>query len=124
MEQEWHDRQKQLIEINDLAAKNRLTTFYNQENMNIEITGICDVFDLHAEKAIGLSSSGVNTSGELINNKNVKRYRRYQDLLAAKDIDAVIIATPDFHHAQMTIDTVNAGKHVYVEKAMTLTARL
>ena len=43
------------------------------------------------------------------------------ELMANPDIDAVIIATPDFHHAHMTIDAVNAGKHVYCEKAMTMT---
>ena len=53
--------------------------------------------------------------------KGVKRYLRYQDMLANSEIDAVIISTPDFHHAHMTIDAVNAGKHVYCEKGMTLT---
>jgi predicted dehydrogenase len=39
-------------------------------------------------------------------------------MLADKNIDAVIIATPDHHHAQMTIDAVKAGKHVYCEKSL------
>jgi predicted dehydrogenase len=42
-------------------------------------------------------------------------------MLESKDIDAVIIATPDHWHAQMAIDAVNAGKHVYLEKCMTRT---
>ena len=48
-------------------------------------------------------------------------YKHYKELLAAQDIDAVIIATPDHWHGTMIIDAVNAGKHVYVEKPFTWT---
>ncbi len=106
---------------NDAGAKKKLQTYYNQEGLNVEVIGVCDVFDLRAEKALKIVSEGVQPNGEAVQVKGVKRYSRYQDLLANPDIDAVIIATPDFHHAHMTIDAVNAGKHVYCEKAMTLT---
>jgi len=86
-------------------------------NFNVAITGICDVFDLHAEKGLAIAQHDIFTGGELAKKHQVKRYLHYHDMLADPDIDAVLIATPDHHHAQMTIDAVNAGKHVYCEKA-------
>lgn len=50
--------------------------------------------------------------------RGVKTYTNYQDLIARKDIDAVVIATPDHWHAIQSIDAMNAGKDVYCEKPM------
>ncbi|SDL31899.1 Gfo/Idh/MocA family protein [Kriegella aquimaris] len=63
---------------------------------------------LYAEKRKATGHKGIETYGE------------YQKLLNRKDIDAVVIATPDNWHARQAIDAMNAGKDVYCEKPLSL----
>jgi predicted dehydrogenase len=51
----------------------------------------------------------------------VTGYASYHDLLASKDIDAVVISTPDHWHCIIAIDAVEAGKDVYLQKPASLT---
>jgi len=51
----------------------------------------------------------------------VAGYRNYHDLLANKDVDAVVISTPDHWHCLIAIDAVEAGKDVYLQKPASLT---
>jgi predicted dehydrogenase len=109
------------------AAKNRLDTrlydWLNQEDLNVAITAVCDVFDQRREEAATAAQATLRPgSGE-----NAKAWPApalcldYHDLLARSDVDAVVIATPDFQHAAIAQAAVAAGKHVYVEKCMTRT---
>jgi predicted dehydrogenase len=97
----------------------RYQEFLDQEDLNVVINGVCDIFDVNAEKGI---KACANPDRSPSNGKMVippKRYKNYKELLAAKDIDAVIIATPDHWHGTMTIEVARAGKHVYCEKPLT-----
>lgn len=55
------------------------------------------------------------------NYMDVKAYDDYRNLLSNKDIDAVIISTPDHWHAQPAIEAALAGKHIYLQKPTSLT---
>lgn len=90
----------------------------NEGNLNVAITGICDVFDQHAEYGLATAAHDIHTGGTFAAKHPVKRFRHYHEMLADPNIDAIIVATPDHHHAQMTIDAIQAGKHVYCEKSL------
>src|SRR6185312_3281687 len=59
---------------------------------------------------------------EITNNPNLPVTRRYQELLANKDIDCIVAAVPDHWHKQVVVDAVSAGKDIYIEKPMSHTA--
>lgn len=104
----WIKEQAEAAQIDPLNKQ--LQTFLEQENLNVQITAVCDVFDAHAEDALASFNSNEN---------KIKRYKNFQELIEAPEVDAVLIATPDHWHAPMAIAALQANKHVYVEKPMT-----
>jgi len=102
-------------EVKKRENNNTLKSWLEQENLHVAITGICDVFDLHAERGLTIANNNILSGASPF---PVKRYHTYQEMLADKDINAVIIATPDHHHARIAIDATKAGKHVYLEKSI------
>lgn len=101
--------------------KRRIESFLSQEDLNVVLTGVCDVFDVRAERGLAASQNEKRPGGGTRRLQGAKRYRHYQEMLESPEIDAVIIATPDHWHAKMTIDAVKAGKHIYCEKCITRT---
>lgn len=99
---------------------NTLNEWLQQEYLGVAVTGICDVFDLHAQNGIETAQNEIRPGGQDALKLPVKRYRTYQEMLADEDIDAVIIATPDHHHARIATEAARAGKHVYCEKSPAL----
>jgi predicted dehydrogenase len=81
--------------------------------------------------ACDLDSKRVEDAKTLINGYYAKKtgkpydgvagYTNYHDLLASKDVDAVVISTPDHWHCIIAIDAVEAGKDVYLQKPASLT---
>ncbi len=107
-------------DVEKRKANNTLEDFLFQEDLNVALAGICDVFDLHAERGLATARSTVRAGGAKDPGVPVRRYKTYQEMLEDKNIDAVMIATPDHHHAPITAAAARAGKHVYCEKSLAL----
>jgi predicted dehydrogenase len=76
----------------------------------VNVVALCDVDKNVLDKRMAeLAKENVNTS-------RIKTYGDYRKLLQQKDVDFVIIGTPDHWHAQIMIEACQAGKDVYVEK--------
>jgi predicted dehydrogenase len=99
----------------------RLEEWLEQENLNVELTAVCDLFDVRSDRAVTASTQPIRPGGDTRQLAPAKRYRHYEELLAAPDVDAVIIATPDHWHSRITVAAAEMGKHVYCEKCMTRT---
>lgn len=73
----------------------------------VKIAAVCDIWDDNLQRARQLADRQAFASKD------------YHALLARRDIDAVLIGSPDHWHVPMTVDACAAGKHVYVEKPLT-----
>lgn len=101
------------IGIGVIGAGGRGTFLANQvhaleSKLNVRLAAVCDTFR-PAREAMASKASGWN--GE-----ECPSFADYEDLLASKAVDAVMIAPPDFAHARILADSVKAGKDAYVEK--------
>lgn len=78
------------------------------KNKEVECVAMCDI-----DKNVL-----TNRTNDLLklNQPKPKLYVDYRKMLENKDIDAVIIATPDHWHCRIFVDSLEAGKHIYVEK--------
>ena len=74
------------------------------------VTAVCDIWNQRLEAAAKLVRESYSVEP--------KAHKHYEQVLEDKDIDAVIIATPDHQHSKMLKASIEAGKDVYVEKPM------
>ena len=79
---------------------------------NVEVTAICDTWRRQREAA---AASVKQASG-----REPRSFVHYQELLALKEVDAVVIGTPDHQHSTQLTAAVRAGKDVYVEKPLAM----
>jgi predicted dehydrogenase len=89
-----------------LIGRQHVHDFKNQKD--VDLAAMCDVYQPRLEQ-------GVADCGQ-----RAKPYGDFRKLLDNREIQAVVIATPDHWHALMTIMACAAGKDVYVEKPLTL----
>src|SRR5207248_59838 len=73
----------------------------------VNVAAVCDIYGEQIDKARQTATGA-------------KNFNDHRKLLETKEIDAVLIATPDHWHSRVAIDALKAGKDVYVEKPLTL----
>ncbi len=78
-----------------------------KESDNVEIASVCDIYTKRLDRAKELTGAPA--------------FKNYKEILGDPAIDYVLIATPEHWHYQMTLDAIDSGKHIYVEKPMTHT---
>lgn len=74
---------------------------------NVRMTALCDVYEPNIDLA------------RKVADPQARAFKDFRELLAQKDIDAVLIGSPDHWHTPMAIEAMAAGKDVYVEKPLT-----
>ena len=99
-----------------------LANFFTR-NTNVQIVAGAEVWQSKQKWFKNVVQEYYAKNRNITNYNGVKTYTDYQELIIRKDIDAVVIATPDHWHAIQSIDAMNAGKDVYCEKPMTNTIK-
>jgi predicted dehydrogenase len=107
----WPQSPNDRIRLGQIGCGGRSRDHLNElrrSGENAAIVAVCDVWKVNREQR---AAEIQRAFGEA-----PKQTTKYQELLAMKDVDAVLIATPDMTHPKILADAVAAGKDVYVEK--------
>jgi len=100
-----------LVGAGDRARQALVPAFYrNAKEMNFEFVAVSDLWNRRREEGAALLQKLGGTP--------VTAVRNNDELYERKDVDAVIIATADFQHAQHGVEAVKAGRDAYVEKPL------
>ena len=81
---------------------------------HVEVVSLCDVDQKHLEEAANLVSQRQKSR------KKPRLYQDYRKMLAEKDLDIVLIGSPDHWHALQAIEAMESGAHLYLQKPISL----
>ena len=98
-----------VVGFSDRAKDALLPAFWGHaEELNAEILGVSDIWNRRREEGLACVKARAGRS--------VRSYQNNDEMYADKDLDAVIISTPDFQHALHAVEAARNKKHAYVEK--------
>lgn len=87
-------------------------TLAEKVNARADVVAVCDTWRQKLDAAVAQVKEATATTPFAT--------PRFAEILARKDVDAVVIATPDHLHCTMLIEAINAGKDVYIEKPLAM----
>jgi predicted dehydrogenase len=100
-----------LVGFSDRCRSSLVPAFMaNAKDMNFDVVAVSDIWSRRRDE-------GAETLAKLTGHE-IAKARNNDELFERKDVDAVIIATPDFQHALHGVDAVRAGRDAYIEKPM------
>lgn len=126
----WFSTQRSLAEVAARSPNERLTIGcigtgdrwkqdpYSRMKNYGDVVALCDVDQNHLNEAKKIVENDQKKAGR---ENKIELAEDYQKILDRKDIDTVVIVTPDHWHSKIAIDAMRAGKDVYCEKPLTLT---
>jgi predicted dehydrogenase len=88
------------------GTRGRLLASLLKQTPGAAVTALCDVYDKQVEQVRGLASEGA------------RAFKDFRQVLDQKDVDAIVVATPDHWHGLIAIAACQAGKDAYVEKPL------
>lgn len=89
----------------------------------VRIAAISDVYQAKADQFVDRIKEIYVKSSTLGDYAEIQQYQDFRDLLALKNIDGVVIASPDHWHAAMAVRAAAAGKDIFCEKPLSLTVK-
>jgi len=111
---------KDIINLGFIGVGQRAMTLLNAfiQIPGVRVTAGCDVYGIKRQRFENFVKNFYSKNNVT---SSLKIYEKFEDLLEDKNVDAVIIATPDHQHARIAIAACKAGKDIYLEKPVTFT---
>jgi len=88
-----------------------------------QIVAAADVYAAKLEQFVNVNNAYYAERNGQLSWNGTRAFEDYRELLAQKDVDAVVIATPDHWHAAQSVHAAEAGKDIYCEKPLSLTVK-